>query len=149
MRDKRTSVLEDLVFAMAVHIMHDLPLALGDISPQRAPDVSHIADFHAVNAMMGSSIDEIEAQVAKRYSPYISWLDHLAGRHDEILTASPRSARARAHTPKTAQAVEGLAVLRNMAAHGRSNDVSAARAKDYLALVDAVLFALRAGPRPG
>ncbi len=52
-------------------------------------------------------------------------------------------------TPKTAQGVEGLAVLRNMAAHGRGEDVSAARAKDYLALVDAVLFALWSGRRPG
>jgi hypothetical protein len=85
----------------------------------------------------------------------LALLDVLRGA--DAVSEKPRGVRQLARealergliTPETAQAIEGLAVLRNMAAHGRSNDVSPARAKDYLALVDAVLFALRAGPRPG
>lgn len=50
-------------------------------------------------------------------------------------------------TQETARAVEGLSILRNLAAHGRAEEVSAERATDYLLLADAVLFAL--GHRPG
>lgn len=86
MRDKRTSVLEDLIFAMAVHIMHDLPLALGDISPPDGPEPEHIFDFHAVNDMMASSIDLIQRAATHRYAPYIGWLDQLGAQFDELLT---------------------------------------------------------------
>jgi Family of unknown function (DUF5995) len=86
MRDRQTSVLEDLVFAMVVHIVRDLPLALGDVSPNRRPEWSHVYDFHAINDMMAGSIDEIQAETSRRYSPYISWLDQLSDRYDEILT---------------------------------------------------------------
>jgi len=48
--------------------------------------------------------------------------------------------------PEAVKAVEGAAELRNLAAHGRAADLDEARAMDYLALVDAVNFAL--GHRP-
>jgi hypothetical protein len=86
MRDKRTSVLEDLVFAMTVHIVHDLPLALGDVSPGRTPIEGHIHDFHAVNDMMASSIEPIVDATARRYGRYVKWLDRLGKRYDNILT---------------------------------------------------------------
>ena len=50
--------------------------------------------------------------------------------------------------PRPVSARKGLAVLRNLAAHGGVNEVGPDRAKDHLALVDAVLFALRASPPP-
>jgi hypothetical protein len=83
---RRTSTLEDLVFAMTAHIVHDLPLALCDVSPPQGPDEAHIYDFHAVNEMMGHTIDPIQEEVARRYSPYTRWLDRLAEGYDEILT---------------------------------------------------------------
>ncbi len=49
-------------------------------------------------------------------------------------------------TEETARAIEGLTVLRNLAAHGRAGEVSVERATEYLVLADAVLFAL--GHRP-
>lgn len=48
--------------------------------------------------------------------------------------------------PETVKAVEGAAVLRNLAAHGREAELDEARALNYLALADAVSFAL--GHRP-
>ena len=86
MRDKRTSVLEDLVFAMTVHIVHDLPLALGDVSPDGGPIEGHIYDFHAVNDMMASSIEPIVDATASRYGRYVKWLDRLGRQYDNILT---------------------------------------------------------------
>jgi hypothetical protein len=86
MRDRRTSPLEDLVFAMTVHIVHDLPLALGDVSADRMPPADHINDYHAMNDMLGSSIEAIKDATAHRYAPYISWLDRLGERYGDLLT---------------------------------------------------------------
>ena len=45
------------------------------------------------------------------------------------------------------RAVEGIGVLRNLSAHGGAREVTTEQALDYLSLADAVLFALRSGPR--
>jgi hypothetical protein len=47
---------------------------------------------------------------------------------------------------ETLTAVEGLSVLRDLTAHGVGDTIGAERARDYLALADAVLYALRAKP---
>jgi hypothetical protein len=83
----RTSALEDLVFAMSAHIIHDLPLALGDVSPLRHPESGRIYDFHAVNDMMDGAIEIVQREVALRYSPGLGRLDKLAEGYDEILTS--------------------------------------------------------------
>lgn len=44
---------------------------------------------------------------------------------------------------EAANAVQGLSVLRNLAAHGRVGDVTPDRAIEFLSLADGVLFALR------
>jgi hypothetical protein len=46
-------------------------------------------------------------------------------------------------SPETANAVQGVSVLRNLAAHGSARDITSDQAMDYLTLVDGVLFALR------
>jgi hypothetical protein len=46
-------------------------------------------------------------------------------------------------TAKTAQAVDGLGVMRNLVAHGRGGEITTQEALDYLHLVDATLFAIR------
>jgi hypothetical protein len=47
---------------------------------------------------------------------------------------------------ETLSAIDGLSVLRNLAAHSPTDDIGGDRARDYLALADAVLYALR--PKP-
>ena len=71
---------------MTVHIVHDLPLAIGDVSVGGRPAEEHVYDFHAINDVMAHSIDAVQATCSRRYSPYISWLDRLGERYDEILT---------------------------------------------------------------
>jgi hypothetical protein len=44
---------------------------------------------------------------------------------------------------ETLAAVEGLSVLRDLTAHSPGGDIGVDRARDYLALADAVLYALR------
>ncbi len=46
---------------------------------------------------------------------------------------------------ETATAIRGLATLRNMVVHGGADDLDTARALDYLALADAVIFAIEHG----
>lgn len=43
---------------------------------------------------------------------------------------------------QTLNAVSGLSVLRNLAAHGQAGDLDTARALEFVHLADAVLFAL-------
>jgi hypothetical protein len=47
---------------------------------------------------------------------------------------------------ETFRAFEGLSTLRNLAAHVPDEQISAARARDYIAIADAVLYALRNKP---
>jgi hypothetical protein len=85
MARKRSSVLEDLIFSMTVHIVHDLPLALVEVGMQDS-DGSHIHDFHAVNTAMGEEIDDIKRCIARRYAPYVAWLDQIGRREEDLLT---------------------------------------------------------------
>ena len=83
---KRSSVLEDLVFSMTAHIVHDLPAALGRVGFDSGGG-SHIHDFHAVNDAMGHGMDEIEHAISLRYAPWVHWLDQLGGPYSRILTS--------------------------------------------------------------
>jgi hypothetical protein len=83
---KHSSVLEDLVFSMTAHIVHDLPAALGRVGFDGA-DGSHIHDFHAVNDAMGHGMDEIELAISRRYAPWVRRLDQLGGPYSRILTS--------------------------------------------------------------
>jgi Family of unknown function (DUF5995) len=83
---RHSSVLEDLVFSMTAHIVHDLPEALDRVGRVGAAG-SHIKDFHAVNRAMAEGIDEIETVISKRYAPWVRQLDHLGGAYSRILSS--------------------------------------------------------------
>jgi hypothetical protein len=85
-RDHRTSVAEDVAFGMMAHIVHDLPQGLVQVGLLDATGESRIADFHAMNAILGRSVDPILVQVSRRYSPILRWLDRLGTGYNEILT---------------------------------------------------------------
>lgn len=84
--ERRSSVLEDLVSAIVVHLVHDLPLALVEVGLLDSHGRSHIGDFHLVNDVLGTATGEIQEAVSKRYDPYLRWLDRLAKDQDEVLT---------------------------------------------------------------
>jgi hypothetical protein len=70
------------------------------------------------------------------------------GRGPVVQTAR-RSLEAGLVTPETVRAIEGVAVLRNLAAHDREPEIDEARALDYIALTDGVSFALSSRPSSG
>ncbi len=80
-----SSVLEDLVYPLYAHIVHDLPIALESVHLS-GQDGSHIRDFHLVNDILGEAIRPIMDKVSKRYSPIIRWLDHLGEQYGQLLT---------------------------------------------------------------
>src|SRR4051812_47852668 len=82
---KRSSVLEDLVFSMTAHIVHDLPVALERLGATTATR-SRVHDFHAVNQTMGDGISEIESTISRRYAPWVRQLDHLGRPYSRILS---------------------------------------------------------------
>jgi hypothetical protein len=83
---RRTSPLEDLVFAMAAHIIRDLPHALTDVGLEDAEGRSHVGDFHAVNRVMGDTIDDMQSRIGERYAHYLRWLDRVGRAQDELLS---------------------------------------------------------------
>lgn len=85
MDHKRSSVLEDLVFGITVHIVHDLPHGLRAVGLEGA-NGSNAHDFHALNKVMAQEVDEIKSCITRRYAPYLAWLDRLGSRYEDILT---------------------------------------------------------------
>ena len=85
-RFNRTSVLEDLVFAMTAHIVHDLPYALIDVGLGNEHETSRITDFHLINDILGKNVNQIQEVVLKRYAPGLRFLDHLEKGYDQILS---------------------------------------------------------------
>jgi hypothetical protein len=48
-------------------------------------------------------------------------------------------------SPETTKAIEGLDVLRNLAVHGRQEELSSKRAHEFVALVQGVLYSISTG----
>jgi hypothetical protein len=82
----RTSVLEELVLGMTAHIVNDLPLALCDVGLVAPNGQSRIFDYHLLNDVLGRAIEDVQAEVTRRYDPLLRALDHLFEDYDEILT---------------------------------------------------------------
>jgi hypothetical protein len=129
---------------------------------QRAPELTEKADKAGETLVPMLSLPEELNRLAEA-SPRAAVLEAFArieARLRELLTeagvelsgAQGAVALARlAHrhgliSAETLNAVEGLAVMRNLAAHSPTDDISVDRARDYLALADAILYPLRARP---
>jgi Family of unknown function (DUF5995) len=82
---RHSSVLEDLVFSMTAHIVHDLPHALDQLGATGALP-ARVHDFHVVNETMGAGITEIENTISRRYAPWVRQLDHLGRPYSRILS---------------------------------------------------------------
>jgi hypothetical protein len=83
---RRTSVLEDLVFGVYAHIVRDLPHALVEVGLADRAGRSRIRDHHILTAIVASTIEDVQEEVAARYGPYVRSLDRIGKRYDEILT---------------------------------------------------------------
>jgi hypothetical protein len=119
------------------HVASPTPTVSGPISSDLA-DIARKVPIAAI--VEGYSRLEVALQERLRSAGDTKDLDRLSG-----MALARRAADKGLLTPETVNALEGLAVLRNLAAHGRGDDISVDRALDYLALVDAVSYAIRQG----
>ncbi|MFB6295228.1 MAG: DUF5995 family protein [Halobacteriales archaeon] len=78
----RSTVLEDLVFAMGAHITYDLPHALLEVGI----DAEHLADYHRMNDVLASQTDAVQDAVTDRYNRLVGRLERVAGGFDELFT---------------------------------------------------------------
>jgi Family of unknown function (DUF5995) len=82
----KSSVIEDLIFPITAHIVHDLPIALQELSALSPVSRPQLHDFDLVNDIMGQAIDSVRDAVTRRYSPALRWVDRIERRYDQIAT---------------------------------------------------------------
>lgn len=83
---RRLSALEVLVCGMACHIIHDLPLSLGDVGFQDNSPNSHIGDYHLMNGVLDTAIGPILRAISRTYNPALSIVEVFGIRNEELLT---------------------------------------------------------------
>ncbi|HEV2786689.1 MAG TPA: hypothetical protein VGV67_09900 [Solirubrobacteraceae bacterium] len=111
-------------------------------------------DDEETQRLMALASSAPDAAVVEAFMLLERELIAAAERHDFERDAKSYGARlaeqlanAGAITPETAHAIRGLATLRNLAAHGAGPKTSETRAREFVVLTQAVLFALRSPPR--
>jgi hypothetical protein len=83
---RRTSVLEEAVYPMTAHIVHDLPLALLDAEFDKPDPMANLSDFDQINRVMQGAMDRIRRKVTRRYSYWVRFLDRMERRYDLVLS---------------------------------------------------------------
>jgi hypothetical protein len=85
----RCTVFEDLIYPLAVHILHDLPHALIEVEFLQGQN-PRLGDFDRINEALRGAIGAMERDVHRRYDPrwlpLVRLLDRLGGRFDALLT---------------------------------------------------------------
>jgi hypothetical protein len=81
---RRTSPIEDLVVGVYAHIVHGLPYALAGMA--EGARIGPIAPYHHVSDVIAAAMEDITDDVGRRDTPWIGWLDQLAGDDDGVLT---------------------------------------------------------------
>ena len=83
---RQLTEIDALALCIYAHIVFDLPNALAGLQHQEdAAKVGlRIKDYDLVNDALADHIDEIQDDLAARYSPLLGWLDILVGRYDEV-----------------------------------------------------------------
>lgn len=79
---QRSTVLEDLVFAMGAHVTYDLPLSLLEVGTE----TDRLGDYHRMNDVLASKTGAIQRAVTDRYNRFLGFLDRIAGEGDEVFT---------------------------------------------------------------
>jgi hypothetical protein len=90
-----------------------------------------------------SAVMEAFRQVEKRLRELLEKADAAPANKAGVLGLARSAAALGLISNETRDSVEGLSTLRNLAAHSVRDDIDANRARDYVAMADAVLYALR------
>jgi uncharacterized protein DUF5995 len=85
-RDKKTTVLDDLILGMKAHIVHDLPIVLFKMGLPQEERLLRKRDHDAVDTALASLVDTLQDDIRSHYSWVLGFLDRYLSVHDEILT---------------------------------------------------------------
>jgi hypothetical protein len=122
------------------------PAPKGDISV--AEELAPLADLSPRAAVL-EAFARVEWQLRDRVRGIADVSDRATGGKMALLARNQKLI-----SEETFRAFEGLALLRNLATHSQDEQISSARAREYVALANAVLYALGdkpavPEPRPG
>lgn len=84
-REKRTTVVDELLICMYVHISYDLPFCLHETSEKLGRSV-YLPDHHLVNDMLQETTERMQKMVSDRFSYRLAFLDWALKSNDEVLT---------------------------------------------------------------
>lgn len=96
---------------------------LADVSPRAAV----LEAFARIEKRLGDLLETAKLPHTRRSGTALA---KLAANHELIST-------------ETRDSIEGLSSLRNLAAHSPRDDIGSDRARDYIAMADAVLYVIR------
>lgn len=113
------------------------PAPPGDVAGSSASD--HLAEVARIAP--AAAVVQAFARVEGQLRQLLQAADQDPGRGSALQLAR-RALEAGLVTPETVRAIEGIAVLRNLAAHGHETDLDESRALDYLALTDSISYVL-------
>ncbi len=93
-----------------------------------------------VDSAPGAAVMEAHARVERRLREILTEAGVTEARPGGVRQLARTAAENGLIPRESVRAVEGITVMRNLAAHGHTNDLTPVRAREYLDLVDAVLF---------
>jgi hypothetical protein len=121
----------------------DVHAALGEagIPASAGADTGELTDL--AQRVPGAAIPEAFALVERELRRALTSIGESPPDATDAKDLAHRALERGLITPLTINAIEGIAVMRNLAVHGPRREIAVKQAKEYLALVDSVLYAMR------
>ena len=124
----------------------DVEAALSDEAATAALEATPPPSPHAVADPIGTVIRQysrLERELKRRLSEAgVADLDRRSG--TQLVALGVKNGL---FTEASAEAVRGVSVLRNLAAHGSASELTPEKVAEYEALIEAVIFSLRQKPK--
>ncbi len=133
--ERETNEIKETIVQQLPAEPEDRFLTGGGLLTEELTDLAHVSP----SAVVVEAFSRIEVELRQILTSNEISIDHKSTRQLALLANQQDLI-----TSESVTAVEGLAALRNLAAHGRANErLDQDRAIEYLHLADAVLYALR------
>jgi hypothetical protein len=85
---------------------------------------------------------DAHARVEQRLREILMAANLTTSHSSSVRQLARTAAEHRLITEESVRSIEGITVLRNLAAHGNANDLTPTRAQEYIDLIEAVLYSL-------